>query len=64
VAQQVAGSPGHDAGGVGHLVPAFALGMLLMQVFSVKLGWLPTVGADTWRHYILPSLTLGAAVAA
>ncbi|RYZ12542.1 MAG: glutathione ABC transporter permease GsiC [Comamonadaceae bacterium] len=44
--------------------PAFALGMLLMQVFSVQLGWLPTVGADTWRHYVLPSITLGAAVAA
>ena len=44
--------------------PAFALGMLLMQVFSVQLGWLPTVGADSWQHYILPSITLGAAVAA
>ena len=44
--------------------PAFALGMLLMQIFSVQLGWLPTIGADSWRHYILPSLTLGAAVAA
>ncbi|WP_165459844.1 glutathione ABC transporter permease GsiC [Atlantibacter sp.] len=44
--------------------PAFALGMLLMQVFSVELGWLPTVGADSWRHYILPSITLGAAVSA
>ena len=44
--------------------PAFALGMLLMQIFSVELGWLPTVGADSWQHYILPSLTLGAAVAA
>ncbi|EIZ81837.1 binding-protein-dependent transport system inner membrane protein [Methylobacterium sp. GXF4] len=44
--------------------PAFALGILLMQIFSVELGWLPTVGADTWRHYVLPSLTLGAAVAA
>ncbi|MDM0039443.1 glutathione ABC transporter permease GsiC [Variovorax sp. J22G21] len=44
--------------------PAFALGMLLMQVFSVQLGWLPTVGADSWRHYVLPSITLGAAVAA
>jgi len=44
--------------------PAFALGMLLMQIFSVKLGWLPTVGADTWKHYVLPSITLGAAVAA
>jgi len=44
--------------------PAFALGMMLMQVFSVNLGWLPTVGASTWQHYILPSITLGAAVAA
>ncbi|WP_454764129.1 glutathione ABC transporter permease GsiC [Cupriavidus campinensis] len=44
--------------------PAFALGMLLMEVFSVQLGWLPSIGADSWRHYILPSLTLGAAVAA
>lgn len=43
--------------------PAFALGILLMQIFSVQLGWLPTVGADGWRNYILPSLTLGAAVA-
>src|SRR5699024_2251191 len=37
---------------------------VLMQVFSVELGWLPAVGADTWRHYILPSITLGAGVAA
>jgi glutathione transport system permease protein len=44
--------------------PAFALGMLLMEIFSVWLGWLPTVGADSWRHYILPSITLGAGVAA
>lgn len=44
--------------------PAFALGMLLMEVFSVQLGWLPSIGAESWKHYILPSLTLGAAVAA
>ncbi len=44
--------------------PSFALGMLLMQIFSVELGWLPTVGAGSWKHYVLPSLTLGAAVAA
>ena len=44
--------------------PAFALGMVLMQIFAVDLNWLPTVGNDTWRHYVLPSLTLGAAVAA
>lgn len=44
--------------------PAFALGMVLMQVFSVQLGWFPTVGAGTWKHYVLPSITLGAGVAA
>ncbi|MBB2916739.1 glutathione ABC transporter permease GsiC [Cupriavidus alkaliphilus] len=44
--------------------PAFALGMLLMEVFSVQLGWLPSIGADSWQHYVLPSVTLGAAVAA
>ncbi len=44
--------------------PAFALGMVLMQVFAVQLDWLPAIGNDTWRSYILPSLTLGSAVAA
>lgn len=44
--------------------PTFALGMVLMQIFSVNLGWLPSIGADSWKHYILPSLTLGAGVAA
>lgn len=43
--------------------PAFALGMVLIQIFSVQLGWLPTVGASSPSHYILPSITLGAAVA-
>src|SRR3954471_1868923 len=44
--------------------PAFALGMVLMEIFSVKLGWLPIVGDGSWQSYVLPSLTLGAAVAA
>ena len=44
--------------------PSFALGMVLMQIFSVELGWFPTVGAGTWLHYVLPSITLGAGVAA
>src|SRR5207245_11603281 len=50
--------------GSGTSVPALPLGMLRMQICAVRLGWRPTVGADSWRHYILPSLTLGAAVAA
>jgi glutathione transport system permease protein len=58
-----------DRGGMalavsGISLPSFALGMLLMEVFAVQLGWLPSVGADSWRHYVLPSLTLGAGVAA
>jgi glutathione transport system permease protein len=44
--------------------PAFALGMLLIEIFSVKLGWLPIVDDGTWKGYVLPSITLGAAVAA
>jgi glutathione transport system permease protein len=38
--------------------------MLLMEIFSVKLGWLPIVADGSWQSYVLPSLTLGAAVAA
>lgn len=45
-------------------MPPFALGILLMEVFSVWLGWFPTVGAESWRHYVLPPITLGAGVAA
>ncbi|WP_395063318.1 glutathione ABC transporter permease GsiC [Paraburkholderia silvatlantica] len=44
--------------------PAFALGMALMELFSVRLGWLPVVSDGSWRSYVLPSVTLGAAVAA
>ncbi|SFC21476.1 glutathione transport system permease protein [Polaromonas sp. OV174] len=44
--------------------PSFALGMLFIQLFSVNLGWLPSIGADGWQNYILPSLTMGAGVAA
>ncbi|MCI4138903.1 glutathione ABC transporter permease GsiC [Bacillus vallismortis] len=45
-------------------IPSFWLGLMLMQLFSVQLGWLPTGGMDSWKHYILPSITLGAGVAA
>lgn len=39
-------------------VPVFISGLLLVLVFSVQLGWLPTAGASSARHLILPSLTL------
>lgn len=43
-------------------VPGFWLGLMLIQIFSVSLGWLPTSGADSFAGYILPSITLGAGI--
>jgi ABC-type dipeptide/oligopeptide/nickel transport system permease component len=45
-------------------MPNLWLGPLLAIVFSVQLGWLPVSGTGTWRHLLLPALTLGAALAA
>lgn len=45
-------------------IPSFWLGLMLIQLFSVQLGWLPTGGIEGLSSYILPSLTLGAGVAA
>lgn len=42
-------------------MPVFWLGLMLMLLFSVHLGWLPATGAETWRHLILPAFTLGVA---
>ncbi len=43
-------------------IPGFWLGLVLIQIFSVQLGWFPTGGVDSWKSYILPSLTLGAGI--
>ncbi|MFC3769199.1 ABC transporter permease subunit [Paenibacillus sp. GCM10012303] len=43
-------------------VPGFWLGLVLIQIFSVQLGWFPTGGVDSWKSYVLPSLTLGAGI--
>jgi len=44
--------------------PNFALGPILILLFSIKLGWLPVSGAGTFAHLILPAITMGGALAA
>ena len=39
---------------IGVCVPLFVLSVLLLYLFAGVLGWLPTYGLSTWRHYILP----------
>lgn len=48
-------------GGVllGSTMPSFWLGLILMLVFSVWLGWFPVSGARSWTALVLPVLTIG-----
>jgi peptide/nickel transport system permease protein len=49
---------------IGAAIPAYWLGLLLILLFAVHLGWLPAMGARTSAHIVLPALTLGLGVAA
>ena len=43
---------------LGLSIPQFWLGLLFIVVFAVKLHWLPTSGATTAKHIILPAITM------
>lgn len=43
---------------IGHTVPNFVLGILLIFVFALKLRLLPSGSTGTWKHYIMPMVTL------
>ncbi|EWY37215.1 glutathione ABC transporter permease [Skermanella stibiiresistens SB22] len=44
---------------LGVSAPQFVVGILLLYVFAVQLGWFPIGGYGTFAHLVLPSLTLG-----
>lgn len=42
----------------GFTIPSFVMGLVLVLIFSVMLGFLPSGGQDTWMHGILPTITM------
>lgn len=58
-----------DLGGMlfaicGLSAPGFWLGLMGIQFFSVKMGWLPSGGLDSLKHLILPSMVMGTGIMA
>jgi peptide/nickel transport system permease protein len=39
---------------LGIALPSFWISLMLIIIFALKLGWLPSSGSGTWKHYILP----------
>ena len=44
---------------IGISMPSFWKGLMLLWLFGLVLGWFPSMGSGTWRHLVLPALTLG-----
>jgi peptide/nickel transport system permease protein len=47
---------------VGAAIPSFWLGLIFIDLFGVRLSWLPTMGRDGFISLVLPSVTLGLAI--
>jgi peptide/nickel transport system permease protein len=45
---------------LGIALPNYWVGLMLIIVFSLKLGWLPPYGSDSWKSYVLPVSVLAA----
>ena len=43
----------------GASMPSYWVAYLLILLLSVRLGWLPVAGSETWKHAVMPALTLG-----
>lgn len=44
---------------MGQAMPSFWFGLMLIVVFSIKLGWLPPSGTKSWINFIMPTIVLG-----
>lgn len=44
---------------LGASMPSYWVAYLLILLLSVRLGWLPVAGSQTWQHAIMPAITLG-----
>jgi len=43
---------------LGVSLPSFVIGPIFIWIFALSLGWVPPGGIDSWKHYLLPALTL------
>lgn len=43
----------------GASIANYWLALMAMDLFAVQLGWVPLLGAENWKSYILPAVTLG-----
>lgn len=47
------------AASIGLSLPSFWLGLIVIMLFSVQLGWFPIAGGTGWKDLVLPACTLG-----
>ena len=40
-------------------MPGFWFCLVMVMFFSLRLGWTPVSGYETWRHYIIPCVAMG-----
>ncbi len=43
---------------LGVALPSFWISLMLIIIFALKLGWLPSSGSGTWKHYVMPVAVL------
>lgn len=45
--------------GLGQSLPTFWVGLMLIHIFVVMLGILPSSGMGSWKHYLMPAFCMG-----